>query len=94
MNGSQLKAMTTLEHPEDGGDPWMDTPGSGAHDDPEQTSSWDASMPITSPGSSSGSYGDEAAASSAMCADWAMVCRRLQNMEHQQCIIMETLQVT
>ncbi|CAM6034543.1 unnamed protein product [Sphagnum compactum] len=92
MNGSRLKAMTTLEHPEDGGDPWMDIPASAALDDPEQTSSWDASMPVTSPDSSSGSYGDEAAASSAMCPDWAMVCRRLQNMEHQQCIIMETLQ--
>ncbi|CAK9269872.1 unnamed protein product [Sphagnum jensenii] len=60
--------------------------------DPEQRS-WDASVPVTSPDSSSGSY-DEAAASAGAVAgpDWAMVCRQFQNMERQQCIIMEMLQ--
>jgi hypothetical protein len=89
MNGLRQKKMPALVCPEDRA-PWMVIP-EPVHD-PEQRS-WDASVPVTSPDSSSGSY-DEAAASAGAAAgpDWAMVCRQFQNMERQQCIIMEMLQ--
>jgi hypothetical protein len=89
MNGSQLKKMPNQECPVDRA-PRMNVPASAQ--DSEQTS-WDAGLPATSPDSSSVSY-DEAAASAGAGSDWAMVCHQFQNMEHQQCIIMEMLQVT
>jgi hypothetical protein len=89
MNGSQLKKMPNQECPVDRA-PRMNVPVSAQ--DSEQTS-WDAGVPATSPDSSSGSY-DEAAASAGAGSDWAMVCHQFQNMVHQQCIVMEMLQVT
>ncbi|CAM6058832.1 unnamed protein product [Sphagnum tenellum] len=59
-----------------------------------ELTSWDASVPVTSPNSSNGSFADAVASSTETTTtpDWTMVYNHLQNIEHQQCSMMGMLQ--
>ncbi len=60
-----------------------------------ELTSWDASVPVTSPNSSNGSFADAVASSAETTTtpDWTMVYKHLQNIERQQCSMMSMLQV-
>jgi flavin-binding protein dodecin len=91
MRGAGLKKTPIPEHSEEGSI-LMDV--AQPPSDVELTS-WDASVPVTSPNSSNDSFADAVASSTETTTtpDWTMVYKHLQNIERQQCSMMSMLQV-